>query len=460
MARGKITKRSIDALIASSENDILWDDSIRGFGAKRTKSGAVSYVLQFRMGGRESKTRRYTIGSHGSPWSPSTARAEAERLFILVAQGTDPGEAERQRRREAVDLAFDNYADRFVDSCVGKGWKRLAEQGLRLHVKPVLGSKPLPRLVRSDIIAVMDRMPREQIGNIRNVFAVMRRLFRWAVGRGDIDRSPMEGMETPPAVTPRDRWLSDQELARVWLAAPHTHHCFGPIIRLLIVTGQRREEVSSLRWEEVDQVARMWTLPKERAKNGKSNQIPLNDLAVAVLDQVAGAAKWPRAGKLFATARGGAFTGYSKGKDKLVSLLSQDGGEPVPDWRLHDLRRTLATGFQRLGIRFEVTEAVLNHVGGSRAGVAGISQRHDWKEEKQEALKLWNDHVSSAIQAATNALRAFPQPAPASDPTDRQDARANDASRNGEIQRRMVPNTRKVEKVPARRGRGRAGMKV
>jgi hypothetical protein len=101
-------------------------------------------------------------------------------------------------------------------------------------------------------------------------------------------------------------------------------------------------------------------------------------------------------------------------------LLSQDGGEPVPDWRLHDLRRTLATGFQRLGIRFEVTEAVLNHVGGSRAGVAGIYQRHDWKEEKHEALKMWNDHVFSAIQAATTAMRAFPQPAQASDPTVRQ----------------------------------------
>lgn len=400
MARGKITKRSVDALIASRENDILWDDSIRGFGAKRTKSGTVSYVLQFRMGGRESKTRRYTIGSHGSPWTPTTARAEAERLFILVAQGTDPGDAERQRRREAVDLAFDNYADRFADACVGSGWRRLVNQSLRLHVKPVLGSKPLPKLKRPDIVMVLDQMPRTQIGNIRNVFAVMRRLFRWAVSRGDIERSPMEGMETPPAVKPRDRWLSDEELGRAWMAAPHTHPCFGPILRLLIVTGQRREEVSSLHWEELDRKELLWTLPSERAKNGEPNRIPLNDLAVAVLDDVAGSKVWPRSGRIFATSRGGPFTGYSKGKNKLDLLMSEDGGEPVPDWRLHDLRRTLATGFQRLGVRFEVTEAVLNHVGGSRAGVAGIYQRHDWKEEKREAMKSWNDHVSAIIRAA------------------------------------------------------------
>lgn len=402
MASGKITKRSIDALIAGTESGILWDDSIKGFGAKRTKAGAVSYVLQFRMGGREAKTRRYTIGSHGSPWTPATARSEAERLAIQIAQGIDPGEAERQRRREAVDLAFDNYADKFAEACVGKGWRRLVEQSLRLHVKPVLGAKPLPKLSRVDVVAVFDRMPRAHVANIRNVFAVLRRLFRWAVSRGDIDRSPMEGMETPPAVKPRDRWLSDEELGRIWIQAPKTHHCFGPIVRLLIVTGQRREEVSSLSWHELDRRERLWILPGDRTKNGEPNRIPLNDLALAVLDELAGSDAWPRHGRLFATSRGGAFTGYDKGKKKLDLLVSEDGGEPVANWRLHDLRRTLATGFQRLGVRFEVTEAVLNHVGGSRAGVAGIYQRHDWKDEKREALALWNEHVSSIIRSASS----------------------------------------------------------
>lgn len=403
MASGKITKRSVDALISSGQHDILWDDSIKGFGAKRTKAGAVSYVLQFRMGGRESKTRRYTIGSHGSPWTPATARAEAERLAILIAQGIDPGEAERQRRRESVDLAFDNYSDRFAEACVGEGWRRLVKRSLELHVKPVLGSKPLPNLTRIDIVAVFDRMPRAQIANIRNVFAVLRRLLRWAVSRGDIDRSPMEGMETPPPVKPRDRWLSDEELGRIWMAAPNTHSCFGPIIRLLIVTGQRREEVSSLRWEELNRKDLLWTLPGERAKNGEPNRIPLNELAVAILDEVAGSAIWPRSGRMFTTSRGGRFTGYSKGKIKLDLLMSQDGREPLPDWRLHDLRRTLATGFQRLGVRFEVTEAVLNHVGGSRAGVAGIYQRHDWKDEKREAMKSWNDYLAAIIRLANMA---------------------------------------------------------
>lgn len=91
-------------------------------------------MLQYRMGGRESKTRRYTIGSHGSPWTPATARAEAGRLLMLVGQGVDPVEADKQRRREAVDLAFSNYADHFGKACKGRGWKTLVQRSLRLHV--------------------------------------------------------------------------------------------------------------------------------------------------------------------------------------------------------------------------------------------------------------------------------------------------------------------------------------
>lgn len=403
MASGKITKRSVDALISTRVESFLWDEGIKGFGAKITKSGAISYILQFRMGGREARTRRYTIGSHGSPWTPTTARDEAERLLLLIAQGIDPVEVERQRRREAVDLAFNNYADRFEKACVGKGWKILVERSFRIHAKPILGTKPLPKITRADVVAVFDRMPGPQVANRRNVFAVLRRLFRWAISRGDIERSPMEGMETPPPVKARDRWLSDAELGRVWNQAYKTHRCFGPIVRLLIVTGQRREEVASLSWEELDQAELMWTLPGNRAKNGEPNRIPLNALAVGVLDGIAGGAKWPRQGKIFPTSTGGSFTAYHKGKEKIDRLVAEDGGGPIAPWRLHDLRRTLATGFQRLGVRFEVTEAVLNHVGGSRAGVAGIYQRHDWKAEKREALNLWNDHVIS-ILASTDEV--------------------------------------------------------
>ncbi|WP_235522965.1 tyrosine-type recombinase/integrase [Novosphingobium sp. Leaf2] len=326
----------------------------------------------------------------------------------MVGQGIDPVEADKQRRREAVDLAFSNYADHFGKACKGRGWKTLVQRSLRLHVQPVLRDKPLPTIRRADVVSVFDRMPDEQAANRRNVFAVLRRLFKWAVSRGDLQNSPMEGMETPPPVKPRDRWLSDAELKRIWNQAPKCHRCFGPIVRLLIVTGQRREEVAGLQWEELDRTEREWRLPGERTKNGEPSTVPLNGLAIAELDEVAKGDRWPRRGRVFPTSSGAGFTAYSKGKNKLDKLIAEDGGDPLPQWRLHDLRRTLATGFQRLGVRFEVTEAVLNHVGGSRSGVAGVYQRHDWRNEKRDALNIWSGHISKLLAKADAADRATP----------------------------------------------------
>ncbi|MGW8203696.1 tyrosine-type recombinase/integrase [Sphingomonas bisphenolicum] len=406
MATGRITKRTLDALMANSVAGFLWDEDLKGFGLKISSGGTASYVVQYRMGGREAKTKRYTIGGHGSPWTPATAREEASRMLMLVAQGVDPVESDKQRRREAVDLAFSNYADRFAGSCKGKGWTTLVKRSLRLHIKPVLRDKALPTITRQDVVALFDRMPDEQMANRRNVFAVLRRLFRWAISRGDIASSPMEGMETPRAVKPRERWLSDSELARIWTHAPRTHRCFGPIVRLLIATGQRREEIAGLHWQELDRGEREMRLTGDRTKNGEPTTIPLNDLAIAELDQVARGDTWPKRGRVFPTSTGAAFTAYHKGKTKLDKLIAEDGGNDVSPWRLHDLRRTLATGFQRLGVRFEVTEAVLNHLSGSRSGVAGIYQRHDWRKEKREALTTWNDHIVQAITALGGMKRA------------------------------------------------------
>ncbi|NYT41058.1 integrase family protein [Sphingomonas sp. R-74633] len=398
MATGKITKRTLDALQAGSVEGFLWDQDLRGFGLRITAGGAASYVVQYRMGGREAKTRRYTIGGHGSPWTPSTAREEAGRLLRLVAQGIDPVESDKQRRREAVDLAFSAYADRFAGACKGKGWKALVVRILKMHVKPVLRDKALPTITRIDIVAVLDRMPEEQAANRRNAFAVMRRLFRWSISRGDIAASPMEGMETPPAVKARERWLTDAELKRVWLQAPNCHRCFGPIVRLLIATGQRREEITGLDWSELSRDERDMRLSGDRTKNGEPTNVPLNDLAVAELDRVAGTTTWPKRGLVFKTSTGAGFTAHAKGKRTIDKLIADEDDGAIPPWRLHDLRRTLATGFQRIGVRFEVTEAVLNHVSGSRSGVAAIYQRHDWKPEKRQALDAWNDHIQRALR--------------------------------------------------------------
>lgn len=405
MATGKITKRSVDALQAGPRDLFLWDDEVSGFGVKITPAGRRVYVLQYRLGGRGAPVKRFTIGQHGV-FTPEQARAEARRLAAMVTQGVDPSGAKQERNRQAVDLAFPKYAERFLSLYVRDNWKASyssAESILRLHVTPLLKSKALPAIRRADLVAVLDGIPQSQPALRRLVFAVMRRLFRWAVSRGDILISPVDGMEAPAGAPSRDRVLADDELKAVWQASEGLGYPFGPFYRLLIVTAQRREEVGGLAWDELDRDASLWTLPAARAKNGAVNLVHLSPLAMALLDDLAAlagceAGKWPARGLVFSTTGKTAISGYSKGKARLDAAVSQLA--QVEAWRVHDLRRTTATGLQRLGIRFEVVEAVLNHISGSKSGIAGIYQRHDWRDEKRAALNAWSAFVSDLLTAS------------------------------------------------------------
>lgn len=400
MARGKVTKRNVDALIPAPQDQFLWDPELRGFGARLTRGGVLSYVLQYRMGGRESPARRYTIGKHGSPWTPDTARKEAERLLYLVRQGKDPVEVERERRREAVDLAFDAYVEKFIELYLKRRWKqwKLGAGVLRREAVPVLHSKPLPRIKRSDFATMFDRM-HDRPAVARITFATLRKLFRWAVGRGDLDRSPLEGVDAPPAVPSRDRVLSDQEVAAVWTGTSSLGQPFAGFYRLLILTGQRRQEVARMDWSEVDRSQQLWTLPGSRTKNGRPQLVPLSSAAMEVLDDLAEEGPWPKAGLVFSTTGRTPVSGFTKPKKRLDEVVAAELSTPPEPWRVHDIRRTLATGLQRLGVRFEVTEAVLNHVSGSRGGIAGVYQRYDWAQEKRAALEKWALHVVQVAQS-------------------------------------------------------------
>lgn len=407
MATGRINKTSVDAAKRAGKDWLLWDDKLPGFGLKVTPSGSKVFIYQYRIGGRGAKVRRYTLGKLGK-LTPDAARKDAEDLARQVSKGIDPQREKVAKARQAADLAFNGYAKIFVDDCLKVKWKSSHEAGeahLRLHVTPILGSKPLPEINRADIRAVLKPL-KSKPATASYTFAVMRRLFRWAVSQGDLQTSPIDGMEPPPVPVSRDRVLNDAELAVVWRAADHLGYPFGPMVRLLITTGTRRDEVAGLEWSELNRDAQLWTLPAARAKNGTATSIPLSDRAVAELDALAKRAGkdkgWPRKGFVLSTTGETGVSGFSRAKsrlDKLVAKLAAAEDEPITvgEWRLHDLRRTLATGMQRLGVRFEVTEAILNHVSGSRSGVAGIYQRHDWGPEKATALQAWSDHLTSIL---------------------------------------------------------------
>ena len=405
MATGTINKTSVDATQPGATDKMLWDDKIKGFGVKVTPAGTKIYLFQYRIGGRGAKTRRFTIGKHGA-LTPDKARREADRIHILVRQGIDPQAEKQDRQRKAIDLAFSDYADRFVEECLKVRWKRSHKDGeslLRLYAKPVLGSKPLPDITRADIRSVL-APARRKVATCRNLFAVLRRLFRWAVSEGDLHSSPLDGVEAPALPQKRDRFLSDDELRLVWQGTGKMEYPFAPLFRLLIITGQRVEEVAGLDWSELHRSSAMWSLPADRAKNGEASQVPLSDLAVAELDALSKGkkGKWPRSGLVFTTTGETAVSGFSRAKarvDKEAARLGAKEEEPITiaPWRLHDLRRTLATGMQRLGVRFEVTEAILNHVSGAKSGVAGVYQRHDWAPEKRSALDAWAEHIGKLL---------------------------------------------------------------
>lgn len=410
MANAPITKRKVDAVKPGERDQFLWDEDPKGFGLKVTPAGNRVYILQYRMGGRESRTRRFTIGKHGSPWTPETARAEAKRLLTLVRQGQDPAALERKRRDDAVNLAFESYAlhfiNRYAKANQPRSWAE-AERVLKRDIAPGLKGRPLPEISRGEIARLLENMAERAPALAKYAHALLRKLFRWAVDRGDLALSPMVDMRPPATIAARDRVLTDRELRAVWLACDDMAEPFGPLVRFMIATGQRRGEVAAMAWEELDRDAAVWTVPAERSKNGNAHSLPLNDAALAVLDALG--AETRKRGLVFTTTGKTPVSGFSKAKrrldEKALEKLRAEAaaaGEKVkdvalPGWRYHDIRRTVATGLQRLGTRLEVTESVLNHISGSRAGIVGVYQRHHWADEKRTALDAWARHLGEVV---------------------------------------------------------------
>lgn len=413
MATGKITKRSVDDLKPGERDVFLWDTETAGFGLKLTPKGKRIYIVQYRLhGGRAAKVKRFTIGNHGT-WTPDTARKEAERLLRLVAQGTDPLTERDRMRDEASTLAFSAYADRYLEEYVKPNWPRsygFPESLMRLHAKPHFKDRPLPQIDARDITRFYDALPKGKPGLRRNAHAVLRRMMKWARGRGDIAHDPFDGFEAPAPVPSRDRVLEDDEVRVIWSATRKVPEPFGPFLRLLLLTGQRRNEVSGLSWRELNRASAEWLIPGERTKNGIENLLPLSPEVISELDVLAGGEKWPRRGLVFTTTGTTPISGYSKVKkalDKaaLAILRKDDPHAELAAWRLHDMRRTMATGMQRLRVSSDVIEACENRIAGrSKAGAARIYQRHKYEDEKREAMAKWGGFVASITGNASNVV--------------------------------------------------------
>ena len=257
-------------------------------------------------------------------------------------------------------------------------------------MKPAWRGRPITSIGRRDVLELIDKIAdRGAVTLARRLHAYLHQLFRWCVGRGIIETNPLADLPKPGAVVNRDRVLINSELRLVWNAADKIGWPFGPAIRLLILTGARRDEITGLRSSEIqdDRIE----LKGVRTKNGEPHAIPLSQPARALI------AALPRAAKtdlVFTTTGRTPVSGWSRAKERL------DGFEKGLDpWVVHDLRRTVATGMQRLGVALQTVKAVLGHISGSRAGVVGIYQRHNFNSEKREALD-WSASVSALANFA------------------------------------------------------------
>jgi integrase len=378
--------------------------------------------------------RKYTIGKHGN-LTPDQARARAKELAAMVEKGVDPRQAELdaigakdEAKRQAAskaklesELVFEKVAERWLEHYEAEKGRRprTVEQArhiVKMRLEPALKGKPLPHITRADLQGIIDAIPMKHRASRLAVYAYSSVLFRWAMERGEITDNPVRLMAKPSAPEPRNRVLTDDELLTIWKAAERLRDPYRAYFKLLILTGQRREEVAGMVWTELDRGSSTWTTPAKRTKNGVVQIVPLASAVVEELDRLAltrqvqvnenetSPERWPKSGPVLTTYGKTAIKSYSKAKAELDDAITKGCPEadPLPAWRVHDLRRTLATGLQRLGVRFEVTEAVLNHVSGARSGVAGIYQRHDWKDEKRAALAAWAAHVQRLISGATS----------------------------------------------------------
>lgn len=383
----KLTKSAIDALEPKATDYIVWDGMIAGFGVKVTPAGKKVALLQYRFNAR---TRKLTIGTIGSI-TIDQARKIAEKQRGEVANGNDPAAEKLAKRREATE---NRLADHFATYEAEKlSQRRTGTEVLRIFkydVLPVLGSKPITAITRAEVISVVTRVKSRGSPTAANrTFAEMRSFFSWLVGRGVLDKSPVDGLRAQGSERKRERFLSDDELSRVLKAARSTPFPYGAIVLLLAYTGQRLNEVAGMRWDELNLDDRTWTIPASRAKNGKAHIV---HLAAPVMDVIRAL---PNTGSLVVSLSDDQpFSGWSKAKRAL------DGRSKTSDWTHHDLRRTMVTGMAGAGIAPYVADRILNHVQGTISGVAAVYQKHDFLLERKAALDLWASRLMELEHAS------------------------------------------------------------
>jgi integrase len=387
------------------------DGKVAGLFFITQPSGATSWALRYRADGTP---RKLTLGGFPA-LDLKGARRAAEEARGRIAKGEDPAGQKRAEKAAAkaegdkVETVVAEFIQRHAKAHT-RDWKE-TERLLKKDVVSRWQSKRLSEITKPMVHSMLDAIADRgaEIGANRT-FAQFRVMCNWAVERGLIEKSPCEGIKAPASEKgrERERVLDPGELRLVWDAVDALGWPWAPFVRLLILTGQRRDEIGGLRWSELDLDARVWLLPGERSKNRRANEIPLADAALEILRSI------PRRDKtdlVFTTTGKTPISGFSPMKarlDKAVAeMAASRGAAPVAPWTLHDLRRSAASGMASLGIGPHIVEAVLNHKSGTVRGVAAIYNRYTYSPEKRASLDAWARRLEAIVSGEAPNIVTF-----------------------------------------------------
>jgi integrase len=380
-------------LPAGATDQILWDPELPGFGV-RLRSTKSTYLVQYRF---QKATQRESLGDVRK-LTLEEARKVARQFFAKLELGLDPREEKRKAEEaaEAAKLTFKTVAGLYLkakEARMRPSTYKAADAYFSQKWAP-LHRKPISTIDRKIVADQLRRIVAEHGStSAARARSNLSALFAWAMKEGMVDRNPVIGTNNPiEGKQARDRVLTDEEIRIVW------RHCqdddFGRIVRLLLLTACRRDEIGWLRWQEVDLPGSRLLLPAERTKPGRALEMPLTGTARAIVE-----AAPRRLGREFVFGgSGGGFGAWSWCTMALHARITAAEGRALPHWTLHDLRRTVRTGLSKLGIKPHVAELVLNHVA-HRSGVVGIYDHHDYQPEIAEALAKWEIHLLAIVRA-------------------------------------------------------------
>lgn len=379
--KGEIQRRSVDKLKLTG--GWLNDTEIPGFAARRLPSGRVQYLLRYQVDG---KRRFMPLGLDGEVL-PEDARKLASGRRVEVRAGRDPAaerEAEQRRAKDTLKKIAEDYLN--LDAKKRLRTADEVERIFKVYVYPKLGDRPVEDVTRRDVAELLDGI---ETGNgpvmADRVLAAVRRLLNWHAARTDHFASPVvRGMaRTKPKERARDRVLTAAEIRKLWPALDQARPAiFGPLIKMLFYTAQRRGEVAGMAWADI--AGTNWVIPAAKYKTKRAVTVPLSEAAQAVLRGV------KRHGPFVFTTDGKtAFGGFTKAKREL------DRDAKVTGWVLHDIRRSSRSAMSAAGVAPDVAERVLGHV---IAGVAGVYDRHDYVDQKRAALTALADRIAAILK--------------------------------------------------------------